>query len=377
MNSESDLALDTSGNYRHYDNVTPDVKLIDEKSVNGSGRSVAESLPPQPLRPAPAAPSLLSQTSVDSIGSPEAIEIVDVGDFPSNLKRAMSCDSVTSDTSVVLEALDEPPTAGQLEVGLEYDSETADLIVSVIQGRDLVAPEPSVIIDSYVRVFLLPDKSSNMQTRIQKRSSNPLYKERFLFGLDPQELEKRSVLFNVYASDKYTNTLVGEAEVKLGELNLLQKPVTKWIVLSDVNQRPNELGDIMFSLSYLPTAERLTVVIVKARNLRWTRSKETADPFIKVYLLQNGKKISKKKTSIKRDDRSPIFNEAMIFSVPANALQTVQLRMTVAEYQSDGRTPSIGHVIVGSQASGKSLAHWNQMITSLRKPVAMWHPLRK
>ena len=29
-----------------------------------------------------------------------------------------------------------------------------------------------------------------------------------------------------------------------------------------------ELGDIMFSLSYLPSAERLTVVILKARSLR-------------------------------------------------------------------------------------------------------------
>lgn len=45
------------------------------------------------------------------------------------------------------------------------------------------------------------------------------------------------------------------------------------------------------------------------------------DPFVKVYLLQDGKKISKKKTSMKRDDTNPIFNEAMIFSVPAVVLQ--------------------------------------------------------
>lgn len=45
------------------------------------------------------------------------------------------------------------------------------------------------------------------------------------------------------------------------------------------------------------------------------------DPFVKVYLLQDGRKISKKKTSMKRDDTNPIFNEAMIFSVPAIVLQ--------------------------------------------------------
>lgn len=46
-----------------------------------------------------------------------------------------------------------------------------------------------------------------------------------------------------------------------------------------------------------------------------------SDPFVKVYLLQDGRKISKKKTSTKRDDTNPIFNEAMIFSVPSIVLQ--------------------------------------------------------
>ena len=54
------------------------------------------------------------------------------------------------------------------------------------------------------------------------------------------------------------------------------------------------------------------------------------DPFVKVYLLQDGRKISKKKTSTKRDDTNPIFNEAMIFSVPSVVLQvTLRDRTTL------------------------------------------------
>ena len=34
-------------------------------------------------------------------------------------------------------------------------------------------------------------------------------------------------------------------------------------------QKPIDYGDVFFSMSYLPTAERLTLVIVKARNLKW------------------------------------------------------------------------------------------------------------
>ena len=63
---------------------------------------------------------------------------------------------------------------------------------------------------------------------------------------------------------------------------------------------------------------------VEYRNVHSQRvavSVSVADSFVKVYLLQNGKKVIKKKTSTKRGDNSPIFNEAMIFSVPASVLQ--------------------------------------------------------
>ena len=60
------------------------------------------------------------------------------------------------------------------------------------------------------------------------------------------------------------------------------------------------------------------------------------------------------------------------------SLQKVTLRITVAENTTgSGKTPSIGHVLIGPNSKGAPLAHWNQMMMSLRKPVAMWHPLRK
>ena len=43
-----------------------------------------------------------------------------------------------------------------------------------------------------------------------------------------------------------------------------------------VPQAVDTVGEILLSLSYLPTAERLTVVVVKAKNLVWTNGKVTA-----------------------------------------------------------------------------------------------------
>jgi hypothetical protein len=104
-------------------------------------------------------------------------------------------------------------------------------------------------------------------------------------------------------------------------------------------------------------------------------------------LLKNDKKVSKKRTSIKKGERNPIFNEAMIFSVPPYLLNSIQVRLTVVnssattqhEISQNGNKKShaIGHVIVGSRTDGKGLLHWHQMLTTLRKQVAFFHPLRR
>jgi hypothetical protein len=52
------------------------------------------------------------------------------------------------------------------------------------------------------------------------------------------------------------------------KLTEFQRPRTTWLQLSDSRNNCANCGDLMFSLSYLPTAERLTVVVVKARNLK-------------------------------------------------------------------------------------------------------------
>ena len=86
---------------------------------------------------------------------------------------------------------------------------------------------------------------------------------------------------------------------------------------------------------------------------------------------------------MKRGERSPIYNESMIFSVPPYMLSSIQVRLTVINQSESYNNLQevainpIGHVIVGSGTTGKGLRHWHQMISSLRKPVAMWHVLRR
>jgi hypothetical protein len=146
IHSDSDIHLDATGSFKRFDPVDHDFRVtITTSSLMGSSGGSpppTASIPPQPLRPAPApaplrpAPppppdnnnrppettgSLLQgvatvTTAIVPADDPESGE-----QLPPTLQRAMSCDSVCSDTSVVLGDLEEPNVTGYLCVGLEYD----------------------------------------------------------------------------------------------------------------------------------------------------------------------------------------------------------------------------------------------------------------
>lgn len=91
--------------------------------------------PPTPITPSvravcttfgPAPQPIKQQQSQQATGNGRQLEeAADIAaaeqQLPAVLKRAMSCDSVCSDTSVVLGDLEEPNISGYLCIGIEYD----------------------------------------------------------------------------------------------------------------------------------------------------------------------------------------------------------------------------------------------------------------
>ena len=54
------------------------------------------------------------------------------------------------------------------------------------------------------------------------------------------------------------------------------------------SKQENKLGDICFSLRYVPTAGKLTVVVLEAKNLKKMDVGGLSDPYVKIALMQNG-----------------------------------------------------------------------------------------
>lgn len=110
-------------------------------------------------------------------------------------------------------------------------------MTNVLEAKDLAGPTATDgnQMDSYVRVLMLPDKTVHAQTKIYKSSNSPSYKERFLFELYPREQLQKALCFQVYGTDGLSHTLIGEGDIRLGDVSLRQ-PVTTWVTLTDTGQ---------------------------------------------------------------------------------------------------------------------------------------------
>ena len=93
--------------------------------------------------------------------------------------------------------------------------------------------------------------------------------------------------------------------------------------------------------------------------------------------MLGGKRIKKKKTTIKKCTLNPYYNESFAFEIPFEHIQKVTLIVTVVDYDRIGTSEAIGRVVLGCNAQGAGLRHWSDMLANPRRPIAQWHTLQE
>ncbi|XP_044734667.1 synaptotagmin 1 isoform X2 [Chrysoperla carnea] len=266
---------------------------------------------------------------------------------------------------------------GKLQYKLEYDFNSNSLSVTVLQAEELPALDMGGTSDPYVKVYLLPDKKKKFETKVHRKTLNPVFNETFTFkGVPYADAMNKTLVFAIFDFDRFSkHDQIGEVKVPLCQIDLAQT-IEEWRELQSVEGEGGQLGDICFSLRYVPTAGKLTVVILEAKNLKKMDVGGLSDPYVKIALMQNGKRLKKKKTSIKKCTLNPYYNESFTFEVPFEQIQKVNLMVTVVDYDRIGTSEPIGKVVLGYNASGTELRHWSDMLASPRRPIAQWHTLK-
>ncbi|XP_075214201.1 synaptotagmin alpha [Lycorma delicatula] len=260
---------------------------------------------------------------------------------------------------------------GSVHLTLTYDPAAGILTVRLIEAQDLQARDFSGTADPYAKIRLLPDKTNVWQTRIHKKTLNPVFDEDFVFEVRPTTIGRRTLELLLYDFDAYSrHHSIGGIKIPLAHIDLSDK-VTLWKGLGPCSEQDAkaELGELMVSLAFLPSAERLTVVVIKARNLRVVDDTRTSsDPYVKVTLIHNGRRYKRKKTSVHRNTVNPAFNEALTFDINRDTLSQCRIEFSVLHDSLLGPNESLGRAFV----SPDSEKHFfNEMLTS-KTATAKW-----
>ncbi|KAJ8369823.1 hypothetical protein SKAU_G00098510 [Synaphobranchus kaupii] len=268
-------------------------------------------------------------------------------------------------------------TCGKINFSLKYDYENEALIVNILKAFDLPAKDFCGSSDPYVKIYLLPDRKRKFQTRVHRKTLNPTFDESFQFPATYDELAVSKLHLSVFDFDRFSrHDMIGEVILdNLFEVSDLSRETSIWKDIQYATTESVDVGEIMFSLCYLPTAGRLTLTVIKCRNLKAMDITGYSDPYVKVSLICDGRRLKKKKTTIKKNTLNPTYNEAIIFDIPPESMDQVSLLISVMDYDMVGHNEIIGVNRVGCSAEGLGRDHWNEMLAYPRKPIAHWHPL--
>merc|ERR1719419_1148340 len=173
--------------------------------------------------------------------------------------------------------------------------------------------------------------------------------------------------------------------VELEGMDLSGSEVNPLSLIREISPRSDKLrwqgrGELLVSLCYQPAANRLTVVVLKARNLPKMDITGLSDPYVKIYLLYNGQRIAKKKTHVKKRTLNPVFNESFVFDLPKsdNGLADIQLEFALLDWDRVTKNEVIGRLTPGGpKCEGTALHHWKEIQASPRRQIAEWHKLKE
>ena len=101
-----------------------------------------------------------------------------------------------------------------------------------------------------------------------------------------------------------------------------------------------------------------------------------ADPYVKIWLTQGGRRVEKKKTAVLKRTLNPRFDETLMFHVSIDQVRYTSLAVHVMDFDRIGRNEEIGRIVLGSRSGPTEKKHWNEMLANARLAVTKWHLLR-
>ena len=139
---------------------------------------------------------------------------------------------------------------GKFEFTLDYDFQKQELTVGVLQAQELPAMDMGGTSDPYVKVYIMPDKKKKFETKVHRKTLNPVFNETFIFkNLAYGDISGKTLVFAIYDFDRFSrHDQIGEIHVPLGQVDL-GKVIQEW---RDIQPPAGEKENVNFTIFFLP-----------------------------------------------------------------------------------------------------------------------------
>lgn len=270
---------------------------------------------------------------------------------------------------------------GRLWFSLIYDAAVEHLDVNLVKVKDLPARSNSQQPrDPFVKIFLLPDDKTHRVSKVKKRTLSPVFNETHTFQVTAEDVKKRVLRFSVYDVDKRrVRHSLGHIMIHLKNVDLTKGDVM-WSDLEPTVQTAASLGEIQFSLVYIPSSEKIKIAIHRAKNLNYLEDYPDMDVYVRVQLFYGHKCHRIKRTIARQGGHDMNFNESLSFTVAVKQMDScnmmVSLMLTSPRVYASTEV-EYGRVVIGPfmYARGDELLHWQEMLSQSKLVTTHWHCL--
>ncbi|XP_071495484.1 synaptotagmin-1-like [Diadema antillarum] len=275
---------------------------------------------------------------------------------------------------------------GQILVTFKI-SQSGGLSVTIHGITDLSSYSHSPDLDTYVQLRLLPAERGEVQelsyrTTIRRKTRNPVFEETFSFDIEVQDIFRCDIQFVVISHPKFSpKRVIGERQVSLQNVPTAKEFTESYSLQSSVQK---SRGQILLSLSYLPTSQRLLLGVVRARDLNCGDESREIDPCVRASLILGGRKFRRKKTAVKESEQNPVFNDKFFFAIEHEKLHRVQILVSVTNERDSGQDSDtdtgsldheVGQVLLGYRSAPRAHHHWQKTLENPRETYAQWYEL--
>ncbi|XP_020865453.1 synaptotagmin-13 [Phascolarctos cinereus] len=265
--------------------------------------------------------------------------------------------------------------APKLHYSLGYDHQKAQLSVTLLEA---VTGDHDAGCDCYIQGSVASVSGTvEAQTALKKRLPNTTWEEALVFPLPEEEWPAATLTLTLRTCDRFSrHSVVGELQLRLDGIPL---GTAQWGELkTSAKALATGSGEVLLSISYLPAANRLLVVLIKAKNLHSNQSKDVLgkDVSVKVTLKHQALKLKRKQTKRAKHKLNPVWNEMIMFEVPDDLLRASSVELEMLGQDEAGQSHMLGRCSLGLHSSGTQRSHWEEMLKNPRRQIAMWHQLQ-